>query len=73
MEKCVKNVFIIKINLKGDMTMNTFKIYTRDYKFIVIAEDKHSAQIKFSQHYPSLKIRIISQVYDSIFEINEED
>ena len=53
--------------------MNTFKVYTKDYKFIVIAEDKYLAQIKFSQHYPSLKIRTIFQVYDSIFELNEEN
>ena len=53
--------------------MNIFKVYTRDYKFVVIAEDKHTAQIKFSQHYPSLKIRTIFQVYDSIFELDKEE
>lgn len=40
-------------------------------KYLVLEKDEYNAKIKFSQRFPSLKIRNINQTNETIFNIIE--
>lgn len=54
--------------------MFLFRVITSVAKYVVIEKDIRSAETKFSQEYPSEKIREIKKLdIPIVYEINDED